>query len=418
MADLFKLVSLNVRGISNFHKRRTMFTWCFKRKADVIFLQETHSKEDSEKQWANEWGGKAFFSHGSPNSCGVAILIRNNFNCVIQKSIVDPQGRFIILKAGIQDKVYILVNIYAPNKDKVSGKFYKNLHRVLQTEDLDCEENIIIGGDFNCPLDPKLDKKGGVMVPRKMVIDNIECLQNELDLVVVWGIKNPQARSYTWSQKSTPIFCRLDYRLISNNLQDFVNTTDIIPATKTDHAAIELNLTDSNQNSKGPGFWKMNVSLLEDPNYLEELKQNIPLWKTTGSDNLSDKRCIWDWLKYNIRNHAILFSKKKAKERSAMEKNLQQVYEEATKKFEQDPSDSNLNTLNEAKEILESYYEEKTRGVIIRARARWHEHGERSTKYFLNLEKRNHVKKHIRKLLISGSITSDPFGILNEQKRF
>ena len=191
-----------------------MFTWCRKRKADVIFLQETHSKEDSEKQWANEWGGKAFFSHGSPNSCGVAILIRNNFNCVIQKSIVDPQGRFIILKADIQDKVYILVNIYAPNKDKVSGKFYKNLHRVLQTEDLDCEENIIIGGDFNCPLDPKLDKKGGVMVPRKMVIDNIECLQNELDLVDVWRIKNPQSRSYTCSQKSPPIFCRLDYWLI------------------------------------------------------------------------------------------------------------------------------------------------------------------------------------------------------------
>ena len=252
------------------------------------------------------------------------------------KSIVDPQGRFIIFKAGIQDKVYILVNIYAPNKDKVSGKCYKNLHRVLQTEDLDCEENIIIGGDFNCPLDPKLDKKGGVIVPRKMVIDNIECLQNELDLVDVWRIKNPQSRSYTWSQKRPPIFCRLDYWLISNNLQDFVNTTDIIPAIKTDHEDLE--------------------------NYLEELKQNIPLWKTTGSDNLSDKRCIWDWLKYNIRKHAILFSKKKAKERSALEKNLQQVYEEATKKFEQDPSDSNLNTLNEAKEILESYYEEKNKG--------------------------------------------------------
>ena len=61
-----------------------------------------------------------------------------------------------------------------------------------------------------------------------------------------------------------------------------------------------------------------------------------------------------------------------------MEKNLQQVYEEANKKFEQDPSDSNLNTLNEAKEILESYYEEKTRDVIIRARARWHEHGDKA----------------------------------------
>ena len=231
------------------------------------------------KQWANEWGGRAFFSHGNPNSCGVATLIRNIVNCVIQKSIVDPQGRFIILKANIQDKVYILVNIYAPNKNKVSAKFYENLHRVLQTEDLDCEENITIGGDFNCPLDPKLDKKGGIMVPRKMVIDNIECLQNELDLVDVWRIKNPQSRSYTWSQKSPPIFYGLDYWLISNNLQDFVNTADIIPAIKTDHAAIELNLTDSNQNSRGLSFWKMNVSLLEDPNYLEELKQNIPLWK-------------------------------------------------------------------------------------------------------------------------------------------
>ena len=74
-------------------------------------------------------------------------------------------------------------------KKKVSGKFYKNLHRVLQTENLDCEENIIIGGDFNCPLDPKLDKKGGVMVPRKMGIDNIECLQNDLDFVDVWRKK-------------------------------------------------------------------------------------------------------------------------------------------------------------------------------------------------------------------------------------
>ena len=60
--------------------------------------------------------------------------------------------------------MYILVNIYAPNKDKVSGKFYKNLNRVLQKKDLDCEENIIIGVDVKCPLDPKLDKKGGVNI--------------------------------------------------------------------------------------------------------------------------------------------------------------------------------------------------------------------------------------------------------------
>ena len=63
-------------------------------------------------------------------------------------------------------------------------------------------------------------------------------------------------------------------------------------------------------------------------------------------------------------------------------------------------------------------YNKKIEGIIIRARARWHEHGEKSSKYFLNLEKRNHVKKHIRKLLISGSLNADPFCILSEQNLF
>ena len=138
----------------------------------------------------------------------------------------------------------------------------------------------------------------------------------------------------------------------------------------------------------------------------------------TGTNDLSNKHSVWDWLKSNIRNHAIFYSKEKAKERRIKEESLQTDYQIATKKFEEDPTVSNQNLLNEAKDALELFYEEKTKGIIIRARARWHEHGERSTKYFLNLEKRNNVKKHIRKLLVSGAITIDPFKILDEQKRF
>ena len=251
-----------------------------------------------------------------------------------------------------------------------------------------------------------------------MVIDNIECFRNELDLVDIWRIKNPQTKSYTWSQKSPQIFCRLGYWVISNNLQDFMDSTAITPALKTDHAAIELVLTNSRQEAKGPGYWKMNVSLLDDENYLSNLKDNIPGWKRLGLESLSDKRSIWDWLKYNIRNHAISYSKQKAKERNRKLTELQTGYEEATKKFEQDPTPINQNCLNEAKEIFEHFHEEKTKGIIVRARVRWHEHGERNIKYVLNLEKRNNVEKHIRKLFVSGVITTDPFKILNEQKSF
>ena len=151
---------------------------------------------------------------------------------------------------------------------------------------------------------------------------------------------------------------------------------------------------------------------------VNELRNNFPEWKTTAIDNLSDKRSIWDWLKYKIRKHAIYYSKQKARTRNARERLLQTTYEEAAKRYEEDPSTINQNLLNEAKEILEHFYEEKTRGIIIRARARWHEHGERISKYFLNLEKRNNVRKHIRKLCVSGVITTDPYQILEEQNRF
>ena len=49
----------------------------------------------------------------------------------------------------------------------------------------------------------------------------------------------------------------------------------------------------------------------------------------------------------------------------------------------------------------------------MRSRARWHEHGEKVTSIFLNLEKRNHASKHIRKLSLCGVITTDHKLILN-----
>ena len=103
----------------------------------------------------------------------------------------------------------------------------------------------------------------------------------------------------------------------------------------------------------------MNVCLLEDQNFLNELKNNLPEWKTTGINNPSDKRTIWDWLKDKIRNHAIYYSKQKAIERNAREKPLHTTYEEAAKGYERDPSSINQNSLNEAKKALSIFMRKK-----------------------------------------------------------
>ena len=122
---------------------------------------------------------------------------------MIHTKILDPFGGYIILKAAINDKIYILIIVYAPNKDKDITLFFNNLLTTMQNENLN-EENIIVGGDLNCPFNTLLDhdKKGGIMIPRKSVVASIGCIQSELDFVGIWRVKSPSIKSYTWSQKS------------------------------------------------------------------------------------------------------------------------------------------------------------------------------------------------------------------------
>lgn len=72
----YNLVSLNVRGLNNVNKRKAVFRWLQKSKYDVILLQETHTTLDVESVWRSDWKGPVFFSHGTSNSRGCAILIR------------------------------------------------------------------------------------------------------------------------------------------------------------------------------------------------------------------------------------------------------------------------------------------------------------------------------------------------------
>ena len=111
-----------------------------------------------------------------------------------------------MLKVLLKGERAILVNIYGPNQDNRLVDFYYSVLQSIRTNDFETE-NIIMGGDFNCSLNPIVDKKGGILVPRQCVINAIEHLQWELDLHDIWRIKNPTKRSYTWSQSQPLIFC-------------------------------------------------------------------------------------------------------------------------------------------------------------------------------------------------------------------
>ena len=79
----------------------------------------------------------------------------------------------------------------------------------------------------------------------------------------------------------------------------------------------------------------------------------------------------------------------------------------------------NICKYTKVKNKLEKISYDWTRGACVRSKARWYEFGERSSKYFLNLERRNYENKCITSLIKeNGSSITDPKEILKEQKRF
>ena len=127
-----KCLSINLRGLNTSIKRRSIFRWIHNQNAQFTFLQETHGTKLTVDTWSAEWGGKAFFSHGTSNSKGVMTLINPKLDCEIEKCISDKNGRYLILDVSVEDSRLILVNIYAPKDLNQQSKFFRSLHRQLQ----------------------------------------------------------------------------------------------------------------------------------------------------------------------------------------------------------------------------------------------------------------------------------------------
>lgn len=311
----FKVGSLNARGLNDVTKRISIFNYIKRNSFDVCYIQESYSSLDCEKRWKDEWGGHIVFSHGSTHSKGALILIKPNFDITIHCETNDENGRFNILNVGIQDQKYILINIYSPNKDKEKELFWNKLNQTMNSLNIDIKDNIIAGGDWNSIFNPELDKSGG-----KRECSNIASLKffhiiDEFDLRDIWRLRNPTKKRFTFRQKTPLVQTRLDYFLISNNIQEFVNEADIIPSVWSDHSAISLCIKHTPKNNRGPGYWKFNSSMVEDKVYVADMNRKIKRWKNEYK-NISDKRTVWELLKFEIRNYSMQYGARKKKPRS------------------------------------------------------------------------------------------------------
>lgn len=397
MSYNFLISSTNVRGLGSELKRKKVFLWLKQRRFDISFLQETHSVLEEERIWQQQWGfsDSIIFSHGANDARGVAIVLRRGIDLKIDRTWRDAGGRCIMLEVHLKELHVILVNIYSPTSNVDQIHFYRNLRQHLLGFN-QAKLPVIIGGDLNVTFDLTLDKQGGQLNYKAAVMREVRCILGDWNLVDSWREMHPGVRQYTWQQPYPLVKCRLDYWLVPSDLMERVKDCSIKHSVATDHKSVSFWIQGPNFCPRGPGLWRLNTMILEDPQYQQLIDETIKeaIDQTMGWES----RLKWDFMKMRIRDVSMEYCARKNSRRSKRKRYLEAALEDREGRIHL-MSPVELNELEQMKSEYEAILEDDTRRGILRTRARWIAFGERPNKYFLGMEKRNAVRKCISKLV-------------------
>ena len=211
-------VSLNARGLRSSDSWQSAFNIFRRARFDIICLQETHWTADIAMQIKRDWDGEIFASHGTNLSRGVAVLISSRLDYNVRQIRSDSDGRIVNILLDVEDETINLVNVYAPSSDFQRRIFFLS----------DIYPNII-GGDFNCIADPRLDKLGGNPNARQSAVSVLTALNSQHNLIDIWRVRHKDERSFPWTRRNpndnSLVRTRIDKFFINRSISHFVIDT-------------------------------------------------------------------------------------------------------------------------------------------------------------------------------------------------
>ena len=140
---------------------------------------------------------------------------------------------------------------------------------------------------------------------------------------------------------------------------------------------------------RGKYGWKFNNSLLYDDNFPSEMRNHLHSLANDLVD-FSNPHLRWEFFKYEARKFSIAFSKRKKLEDTQLKNYHEKIISDYTS-TDNRPSDSDY---AESKAYIDSFFEKKTQGAILRSKCNQYEHNEKSSKYFLSLQKKRGGEQH------------------------
>ena len=412
-----KIMTYNCRGLGGHEKRRDVINFLRKQDFDIYLIQDTHLVEKSAPYFKSLWPGKCYHSFGTVNSRGTSILFKPNIQHSIIQEEYSLEGNYAILLCSIFTNTYTIVSLYGPNEDR--PMFFEEINGIISGLSSD---HLFVGGDFNFVPDYQLDSNYHQQNnPRAR--DAFAKVIETHNLVDAWREMNPDSDGYTWVRRNPLKYGRLDRLYVQEHLMSHITTASIRAGYRSDHSMVTICIIEP-QKKRGPGLWKFNESLLGDKTYTKMVGQLIfdiikqyavPIYSEEFISNSShfdtiqytiSDRLFYETLIMLIRGETVRYSKRKARRSRKEESDMMCKIDRLKHAFDQNKSQSDLALLEEAQHELENFRKPKIQGLITRSRVNWYEEGEKSSKYFLSLEKRNTARNSVQCLRFDDCIVT------------
>ncbi|GBG72855.1 hypothetical protein CBR_g12574 [Chara braunii] len=264
--------------------------------------------------------------------------------------------------------------------------------------------------------DPAMDRMaGGAVGLDGMAWEESAPIHNimaEQQLVDPYRILHPTLKAFTYLKRNRSQHTsasRIDFFLVSESLRGAVQSTgisDLLYSPGLDHKFIYLHLVLEAAVKRGPGFFKVNNSLLDS----HIMKRHIlETCEDYGTRTTSFPQLVGSLSMATAKASCIL-----AARRSAKEKEMEAVLRLAERNLVAQPGSTQLeDALDAARQRLAEWKCWKDASIRLRARVKELEQGEKMTKYFFQNIKSNTRNKLIDRLCTGDTVASDPDGMLS-----
>ena len=196
--NILHICSINTNGLQQSEKRQRLIEWSKQQQCNILLMQETHFSQNIENKLIQDFKGSLYQSNGTSNSRGVAIWIKKNVEFKLIDEYKDNEGRLLLINVEINNAIYTIINIYAPNNMKKRNTFFKQVDRFINEYSIG---QIILAGDYNDILSKIETKKIYQSKKFDKPVHNLKSMIKSHNRIDIWRQKNKTKTQFTWNRK-------------------------------------------------------------------------------------------------------------------------------------------------------------------------------------------------------------------------